>query len=49
MQLEKAGVNNLFKVYKQDYAADGSEVTVKVLPKTKRKIYFSEHRQYLYE
>ena len=49
LQLEKAGVNDLFKVYKQDYAADGSEVTVKVLPKTKRKIYFSEHRQQLYE
>jgi hypothetical protein len=35
-------------VYKQQHAADGSEVTMKVLPKTKRKIYFSEYRQKLY-
>lgn len=26
----------------------GREVTLKVLPKTKRKIYFSERRQHLY-
>jgi endonuclease-8 len=48
-QLESTGVNDFFQVYQQNYAADGSEVTMKVLPKTKRKIYFSEHRQYLYE
>ena len=42
------GVNDLFQVYQQEYAADGSAVTMKVLPKTKRKIFFSEHRQQLY-
>lgn len=47
-QLEKQGVHDEFYVYKQDYAKDGSEVTMKVLPKTKRKIYFSEHKQKLY-
>jgi endonuclease-8 len=46
--LEKTGANGSFGVYKQEYAADGSEVTMKVLPKTKRKIYFSEYRQKLY-
>lgn len=47
-QLEKYGVNDDFRVYQQEYADDGSEVTMKILPKTKRKIYFSEHRQQLY-
>ncbi|MEO7264519.1 MAG: hypothetical protein ABIW38_06375 [Ferruginibacter sp.] len=47
--LEKSGINNAFQVYKQAFAPDGSEVTMKVLPKTKRKIYFSEHRQILYK
>ncbi len=47
-QLEKKGVHDGFYVYKQEYAKDGSEVTMKVLPKTKRKIYFSEHKQQLY-
>ncbi|MFT3682896.1 MAG: hypothetical protein QM791_21740 [Ferruginibacter sp.] len=47
--LKKTGNNHSFKVYQQAYAADGSEVTMKVLPKTKRKIYFSEHRQRLYD
>lgn len=47
-QLSKTGVNDFFQVYQQEYAADGSEVTMKVLPKTKRKIFFSEHRQKLY-
>jgi endonuclease-8 len=47
-QLETTGVNDFFQVYQQNYAADGSEVTMKVLPKSKRKIYFSEHRQHLY-
>jgi endonuclease-8 len=46
--LEKTGTHEAFQVYQQEYAADGSEVTMKVLPKTKRKIYFSEHRQKLY-
>jgi endonuclease-8 len=48
-QLRKKGVNDGFKVYQQKFAGDGSEVTMKVLPKTKRKIYFSEHRQKLYK
>jgi endonuclease-8 len=47
-QLQKDGVNDYFQVYQQNYAADGSEVTMKVLPKSKRKIFFSEHRQHLY-
>ncbi len=47
-QLQKDGVNDFFQVYQQNYAADGSEVTMKVLPKSKRKIFFSEHRQRLY-
>lgn len=46
--LETKGVNDNFSVYKQEYAADGSEVTMQVLPRTKRKIYFSEHNQQLY-
>ena len=46
--LESKGVNDNFSVYKQEYAADGSEVTMQVLPRTKRKIYFSEHKQQLY-
>ena len=48
-QLKKTGVNDTFQVYQQEYAADGSEVTMKVLPKSKRKIFFSEHRQKLYQ
>ncbi len=47
-QLEKKGVNDLFYVYQQEYAEDGSEVTMKVLSKTKRKIFFSESHQKLY-
>ncbi len=47
-QLEKKGVNDNFSVYQQEFAADGSEVTMKVLPKTKRKIFFSEHKQELF-
>lgn len=47
-QLRNKGVNDKFQVYQQEYAADGSEVTMKVLPKTKRKLFFSEHRQVLY-
>lgn len=38
-----------FAVYHQQYAADGSEVTMKILPVSKRKIFFSEHKQKLYE
>jgi endonuclease-8 len=47
-ELETTGVNRDFAVYQQAYAADGSEVTMKVLPKSKRKIFFSEHKQVLY-
>ncbi|MES2851133.1 MAG: DNA-formamidopyrimidine glycosylase family protein [Bacteroidota bacterium] len=47
-QLRKKGVHDHFEVYQQDYAADGSLVTMKVLPKEKRKIFYSEHRQHLY-
>lgn len=46
--LETTGENNNFAVYQQEYAADGSEVTIQVLPRSKRKIYFSEHKQVLY-
>ncbi len=49
IQLEKKGMHDDFKVYQQQYAADGSDVTVKLLPKTKRKIYFSDHHQHLYK
>lgn len=47
-QLKRKGVNDYFQVYQKDYAADGSVVTMKVLKKTNRKIFFSEHRQKLY-
>jgi endonuclease-8 len=47
-ELEKTGKHTSFGVYQQKYAADGSDVTMKVLSKSKRKIYFSEHRQHLY-
>ena len=48
-ELETKGKNTSFAVYQQEYAADGSEVTMKILPKSKRKIFFSEHKQTLYE
>ncbi len=47
-ELEEKGENTSFSVYQQAYAADGSEVTMQVLPRTKRKIFFSEHKQTLY-
>jgi endonuclease-8 len=47
-ELETTGTNNDMKVYHQKEAADGSNVTMKVLPGTKRKLWFSEHRQQLY-
>jgi endonuclease VIII len=46
-EMEK-GKHLTFSVYQQEYAADGSEVTMKVLPRSKRKVFFSEHRQTLY-
>ena len=36
-----------FAVYQQEYAADGSVITMMISPK-KRKIFFSEHKQKLY-
>lgn len=48
-ELETTGVNNDFAVYQQTYAADGSEVTMQVLPKSKRKIFFSDHKQKLFK
>ncbi|MEO6228920.1 MAG: DNA-formamidopyrimidine glycosylase family protein [Ferruginibacter sp.] len=48
-QLKETGVNDYFQVYQQEYAADGSEVTMKILTKSKRKIFFSEYRQVLYQ
>lgn len=48
-ELKHYGKHKSFEVYKQQYAPDGSEVTMKILPKTKRKIYFSEHKQQLYK
>ena len=38
-----------FAVYQQQYAADGSAVTMMISPKSKRKIFFSEHKQKLYQ
>lgn len=48
-ELEKKGEHTSFNVYQLEHAEDGSEVTMKVLPKSKRKIYFSEHKQLLYK
>ena len=48
-QLKTTGHPEKFSVYQQEFAADGSEVTMKILPKSKRKIFFSEHRQRLYQ
>ena len=48
-QLKTKGNPEEFSVYQQAYAADGSQVTMKILPKSKRKIFFSEHRQQLYQ
>lgn len=48
-ELEKTGEHKSFQVYQQEFAADGSAVTMKILPKTKRKIFYSEHRQLLYK
>ncbi len=46
--LETTGKHETFAVYKRDYAEDGSEVTTKVLKRSGRKIYFSEHLQELF-
>lgn len=47
--LDKKGTNKNFSVYKKEYAEDGSEVTMQILKKSKRKVYFSEHKQKLYD
>jgi endonuclease-8 len=38
-----------FAVYQQEYATDGSAVTMVISPRTKRQIFFSEHKQKLYQ
>ncbi len=47
-QVMEKGKHAGFAVYSQKYAADGSEVTMKLLPVSKRKVFFSEYRQKLY-
>lgn len=46
-QMEKGKQIN-FAVYRQEYAADGSEVSMAIARISKRKLFFSEHRQKLY-
>jgi endonuclease-8 len=41
--------SHTFGVYRLEYAADGSAVTMMISPKSKRKIFFSEHKQKLYQ
>ena len=48
-ELETKGKKLPFAVYQQQFAADGSEVIMKVLPKSKRKIFYSEYKQTMYE
>jgi endonuclease VIII len=48
-ELETKGKKLPFAVYQQQFAADGSEVIMKVLPKSKRKIFYSERKQKMYE
>ncbi len=48
-ELSTNGKNTSFAVYQQEFAADGSEVIMRVLPKSKRKIFYSEHKQKLYK
>jgi endonuclease-8 len=43
------GKRMTFAVYRKEHAADGSEVTMKIISASKRKVFFSEHRQKLYE
>ena len=46
--LQTKGAHSSFQVYQKEFAADGSEVTMKILQKSKRKIFYSEHKQQLY-
>ena len=48
-ELQKHGTNENFGVYQQEYAADGSDVTLIQLKTEKRKLYVSESRQKLYK
>ena len=45
----EANEKHTFAVYQQEYAADGSAVTMMISPGSKRKIFFSEHKQKLYQ
>jgi hypothetical protein len=45
---EATGTITNFSVYQQEYAADGNEVTMKVLSKSKRIIFYPEHKQKIY-
>lgn len=47
-QLEKHGKLTGYNVYKKNHTKDGYEVTMEVLPKSKRKIYYSEKEQIRY-
>ncbi len=47
--LETKGEHSTFGVYQQEFTRDGGEVTMKILPKSKRKLYISEHDQVLYK
>ena len=38
-----------FAVYQQQHATDGSAITMMISPRSKRKIFFSEHKQKLYQ
>ena len=46
-EMEK-GKRMTFAVYRKEHASDGSEVTMKIISASKRKVFFSEHRQKLY-
>lgn len=47
--LMEKGKRLTFHVYQREYASDGSEVTMKILQRSKRKIFYSEHKQVLYK
>jgi endonuclease-8 len=47
-QMEK-GKKMSFAVYRREHADDGSEVTMKIITASKRKVFFSENRQKLYQ
>ena len=46
--LMEKGKRLTFHVYQREHASDGSEVTMKILKRSNRKIFFSEHHQVLY-